>query len=59
MLWGSVLSWLAAVVLLWLTIKISGWFGILCVLLAVYAVMCTLLGISYTRLIYKLGRKQI
>lgn len=59
MLWGSVLSWLAAVVLLWLTIKISGWFGILCVLLAVYAVMCTLLGISYTRLIHKPGRKQI
>lgn len=52
---GSVLSWLAAVVCLGLSVKVSAWFGILCVLFIIYAAMCTCLGISYTRLI----RRQI
>ena len=54
MLAGSVLSWLAFLALLLLAVKVSAWFGILCVILAVYAVMCTCLGISYTRLTHRL-----
>ena len=54
MLAGSVLSWLAFLALLLLAVKVSALFGILCVILAVYAVMCTCLGISYTRLIHRL-----
>ena len=58
MLAGSVLSWIAFLAVLLLTIKISPWFGILCVLLAVYAVMCTCLGTSYTRLARRLRREK-
>ena len=50
MLAGSVLSWLAFLAALLLAIKVSAWFWVLCVLLAVYAGMCTCLGTSYTRL---------
>lgn len=56
MLAGSVLSWLAFLAVLLLAIKVSAWFGILCVLLAVYAVMCSCLGISYTRLAHRMRR---
>ena len=48
MLVGSVLSWLAFLAVLLLAIKVSAWFSILCVLLAVYAGMCTCLGASYS-----------
>lgn len=58
MLTGSVLSWIAFVAVLQLAIKVSVWFGILCVLLAVYAVMCTCLGTSYTRLTNRLRREK-
>ena len=58
MLVGSVLSWLAFAAVLLLTLKVSAWFVVLCVLLAVYAVMCTCLGISYTRLAHRLGREK-
>ena len=58
MLAGSVLSWLAFLAVLLLAIKISPRFGILCVLLAVYAVMCTCLGTSYTRLAHRLRREK-
>ena len=51
MLAGSVLSWLAFLATLLLAIKVSAWFWVLCVLLAVYAGMCTCLGTSYTRLV--------
>ena len=51
---GSVLSWLAAAGLLWLALRVSPWFGILCALFTVYAVVCTLLSVSYTRLIRRL-----
>lgn len=54
MIWGSVLSWIATIAFLLLSIKISLWFVILCVLLVIYAIMCTCLGISYARLIRKL-----
>ncbi len=57
MLWGSALCWLAAGGLLWLSVSVSAWFGVLCALFAVYAAMCTLLGASYTRLIRKLRRE--
>ena len=57
MLWGGALCWLAAGGLLWLSVSVSAWFGILCALFAVYAAMCTLLGASYTRLIRKLRRE--
>ena len=56
MLVGSVLSWLAFLAVLLLAIKISPWFGVFCVFLAAYAVMCTCLGASYTRLMHKLRR---
>ena len=58
MLAGSVLSWLAFLAVLLLAIKVSAWFGILCVLLAVYAVMCSCLGISYTRLAHRMRRRK-
>ena len=58
MLAGSILSWLAFLAVLLLAVKVSPWFGILCVLLAVYAGMCTCLGTSYTRLIHRLRRKK-
>lgn len=54
MLPGSVLSWLAFLGLLLLTFKVSGCFCILCVLVGIYAAICTALGISYTRLIRRL-----
>lgn len=56
--WGSAVSWLAAAGALRLSIKVSGWFGILCAVLALYAAMCTCLGISYTRLIRRLKRER-
>lgn len=58
MLVGSVLSWLAFLAVLLLAIKVSPWFSILCVLLAIYAVMCTCLGTSYTRLAHRLRREK-
>ena len=58
MLAGSVISWLALLASLLLAVKISAWFGILCVLLAIYAVMCTCLGTSYTRLAHRLRREK-
>lgn len=59
MLVGSVLSWLAFLAVLLLAVKVSAWFGILCVFIAVYAVMCTCLGASYTRLVHRLRRKRL
>ena len=57
--WGSAAGWLAAVGALWLGVKVSGWFGILCALLTLYAAMCTCLGISYTRLIGRMKRERV
>ena len=54
MLWGSVFSWLAFLVFLLLAMRVSAWLGILCVFIAIYAVMCTCLCISYTRLKHRL-----
>lgn len=58
MLAGSVLSWLAFLAVLLLAVKVGLWFGSLCVLLAVYAGMCTCLGTSYTRLAHRLRREK-
>ena len=58
MLVGGPLTWLAFLAGLLLAIKVSAWFSILCVLLAVYAVMCTCLGISYTRLTRRLREEK-
>ena len=58
MLAGSVLSWGAFLGLLWLAVRSSGWFSVPAVLLAIYAAMCTCLGISYTRLICRLRREK-
>ena len=58
MLVGSVISWLAFLILLLLAIKVSAWFGILCGFVAVYAVMCVCLGTSYTRLLHRLKREK-
>ena len=56
MLIGSPLVWAAALVFLLLTVRVSAWFVILCVLLVIYAAMCTILGVSYTRLLRKLRK---
>lgn len=56
---GSILSWIAAIVFLWMSVRVSAWFAILAFLLAFYAVMCTMLGISYTRLIHRMRRKSV
>lgn len=53
---GAVLSWLAFLVFLRLTAGVSPWFGVPACLLAVYAAMCTCLGISYGRLIRRLRK---
>ena len=58
MLVGSAISWLVCIAVLLLAIRVSAWFGVLCVLLAVYAVMCTCLGTSYTRLAHGLEREK-
>lgn len=53
---GAMLSWLAFLVFLRLTAGVSPWFGVPACLLAVYAAMCTCLGISYGRLIRELRK---
>ena len=58
MLAVSVLSWLAFAAALLLAIKVSAWFAVLCVPLAVYAGMCTCLGTSYTCLMHRLRREK-
>ncbi len=58
MLVGGPVSWAAFVAFLLLAVKVSPWFGILAALLAVYAAMCTCLGISYTRLIRRLKEER-
>lgn len=55
---GSALSWLAFAATLLLAGKVSVWFGIPAVLLAVYAAMCTCLAVSYTGLVRRLRREQ-
>lgn len=59
MLWGSILSWLAAIVVFLISVRVSAWFAVLCVLLIVCAVMCTCLGISYARLVKRLRRARL
>ena len=58
MLAGSIISCVAFLMVLLLTIRVSGWFGVLCVFIAVYAVMCVCLGTSYTRLLHKLRKNE-
>lgn len=55
---GAPVSWLAFLAALVLTLRVSAWFAVPAVLLAVYATMCTALGISYTRLLRTMGRDQ-
>ncbi len=57
MLCGSVLSWLGFLALLLLAVKVSAWFSSLCIFIAIYAVMCTCLGTSYTCLMHRLKKK--
>ena len=57
MLIGSALSWAAFLALVWLTVRVSGWFCTPVVLLGVYAAMCTCLGRSYTGLLRALKRR--
>jgi len=57
MLVGSVISWLAFLLVLLLALKVSAWFWVLCVLVAVYAGMCVCLGTSYTRLLHRLKQE--
>ncbi len=48
---GATISWIMCAVSVFLAIKISAWFAVLSVLLAVYAFICTCLAVSYGRLI--------
>ncbi len=48
---GSVLSWGIFAALLVLAVRVSAWFGILTVLVGVYAAICTILGCSYAGLL--------
>ena len=54
MIIGGAVSWLVFFAFLMLTVKVSGWFFVPMVLIFVYAVMCTCLGISYTGLVRRL-----
>lgn len=59
MLPGAAVSWLAFLAALLLAVRVSPWFWAVGVLVGVYAVMCTCLGVSYTGLIRRLeGRRQ-
>lgn len=51
MLVGSVLSWVVFAALVALAVRVNAWFCIPAVLVCIYAVMCTCLGIPYTGLI--------
>ena len=51
---GAALSWIAFFRMAALAVKISAWMWLPGALVAVYAAMCTCLGISYTRLIRRL-----
>lgn len=53
---GAMLSWLVFLVFLRLTAGVSPWFGVPACLFAVYAAMCTCLGISYGRLVRELRK---
>lgn len=54
---GSLLSWAGSLAFLGLAARVSPWFGVIAVLLGVYAAVCTCLGISYSRLICTLRRE--
>ena len=58
MIAGSVLSWLAVLVMLLLALRVSAWFWVPGVLVAIYAGVCTCLLISYTGLLRKLRAKK-
>ena len=58
MLAGSIISWFVFLMVLLFAIKISAWFGVLCIFVAVYAVMCACLGVSYTRLLHRLRKEK-
>ncbi len=53
---GAAISWLLCAVCVWLTAKISACFAILALLLGIYALVCTCLAVSYTRLIRSLKK---
>lgn len=53
---GAIISWLLCAVSVFLTVKVSAWFAVLSVLLAVYALVCTCLAVSYGRLIRSIKR---
>ncbi len=58
MLAGSVISLIAFLAFLLLAVKISAWFFVPAVLLAVYAAMCVRLCLSYTGLLRHLRRER-
>lgn len=51
---GAAISWILCVVSVLLAMKISVWFAILAVLFGIYALVCTCLTVSYTKLIRSL-----
>ena len=59
MLVGSALSWLVFLTVLLLAVKVSTWSVILCGFIAIYAVICTCLGTSYTQLAQRLRRREL
>lgn len=58
MIAGGAVSWMAFLGALWLALKASPWFWPPAALVALYAAMCTCLGISYTGLLRSLREKR-
>ncbi len=48
---GAAVSWILCAATLWLAVKVSVCFAVPAVLLGVYALVCTCLAVSYTKLI--------
>ncbi len=51
---GAAISWILCAASVIPAVKISAWFSVLAVLLAVYALVCTCLAVSYAKLIRSL-----
>ncbi len=51
---GAAISWILCAVSVFLAVKVSTWFAVLSLFLAVYALVCTCLAVSYGRLIRSL-----
>ncbi len=51
---GAAISWILCAASVFLAVKVSAWFAILTIPLGIYALVCTCLAVSYTKLINSL-----